>query len=183
MLQHPELIVEQEFNNLLTTDEDCSPIEVPFLYRRNKRRRDSRPVPCKACNGDVNGIKEGSLDCPYCLGSGTEWEQGIAKGWFAHNGFTTERTLLASISDRMADSAFFKIYLYTKADIYLKDADAVLIPALDADGKIKLPLESNGIFSVFESFNYRSTQTPVEYYRYRLSTSFDSTFRGLLQDG
>lgn len=182
MLQNPELRIQTEFDKLLASDDDCSPIEVPFLYRRNKRDRYLTSIPCKACNPSSNGINEGSLDCPYCLGSGTEWEQGIAKGWFSNNLFTIERTLIASIPDRMADSAFFKIYLYTKTDIKLKDTDIVLIPVLDENGKILLPLQSEGIFSVYEDFNFRANQTQAEYYRYKLSTAFDSTFRGLLKD-
>ena len=181
MLQNPELKIEKEFEALLSTDSDCTPIEVPFLYRQNKRDRYNNPIYCKACNEARSGIKEGSIDCPYCLGTGTEWEQKIGKGWFAKNAFSTERTLTTSIPDKMSDSAFFKIYLYTKKDVLLKDTDSVLIPTLTSEGAIKLPLEVEGIFSVYEDFNFRSNQMQSEYYRYKLSTNFEATFGELLK--
>lgn len=182
MLQRPELEINKEFDDLLQTEEDCTPIEVPFLYRKNKRDRYNLAIQCPACNGTLSGIKEGSLDCPYCLGTGTEWEQHIGKGWFAKNSFSTERTLTTSIPDKMSDSAFFKIYLYTKRDIVLRDTDTVLIPTLTETGSILLPLEIEGVFSVYEDFNFRANQTQSEYYRYKLSTTTEDTFGDLLND-
>ena len=41
MLQNPELKIEKEFRDLLSHDSDCTPIEVPFLYRKNKRGEDA----------------------------------------------------------------------------------------------------------------------------------------------
>lgn len=182
MLQNPELRIEREFDNLLQTEEDCTPIEVPFLYRKNKRTRYNTAVNCKACTETVSGIKEGSIDCPYCLGTGTEWEQCIGKGWFAKNAFSTERSLITSIPDKMSDSAFFKLYLYTKKDVVLRDADVVLIPTLDLNGRIKMPLEIEGLFIVYEDFNFRSNQSQTEYYRYKLATTVESSFKGLIDD-
>ena len=181
MLQNPELKIEKEFRDLLSHDEDCTPIEVPFLYRQNKRDRYNNPIYCKACNEARSGIKEGSLDCPYCLGSGTEWEQKIGKGWFSKFAFTTERTLTTSIPDKMSDSSFFKLYLYTNKELVLKDTDSVLIPTLTATGNILLPLRVEGIYSVFEDFNFRANQLQSEYNRYRLSTTFEATYGGLLK--
>lgn len=180
MLQNPELIIEREFRNLLSEDVDCTGIAIPFLYRQNKRDHYNNPIYCKACNEARSGIKEGSLDCPYCLGSGTEWEQKIGKGWFGKNSFSTERTLTSSIPDKMSDSAFFKLYLYTNKELVLKDTDIVLIPSLNERNKIKLPLVLEGCYSVYEDFNFRSYQTQSEYNRYKLSTTIESTFGGLI---
>lgn len=180
MLQNPELKIEEEFRNLLSKEDDCTPIQVPFLYRKNNRDNYNNPIYCKACNDPRSGIKEGSLDCPYCLGSGTEWTQSIGQGWFGKNAFSTERTLTTSIPDKMGDSAFFKVFLYTNRELVLRDTDVVLIPTLTDKGKIKIPLEVEGIFSVYEDFNFRSNSMQSEYNRYKLSTTVESTFRGLL---
>lgn len=180
MLQNSDLKIRDEFDKLLFTEELCSPIFVPFLYKRYRRDEHNNKIKCLACNAGKNGNKEGSLDCPYCLGAGYSFDQGITEGWFGKPEYSIERTLVASISDRMAESAFFKIYLYTKKDVIFKDTDIILIPSLEGN-KIKFPIRSEGILSVYDNFSFRSDQTQSEYNRYRLSTSFDTSFKRLIE--
>ena len=180
MLQTPELHIEKEFEDLVYDGADCTPIFIPFLYKKFRRDGLKSKLKCPACNEGKNGNKEGSLDCPYCLGAGYQWDQGIAEGWIGKPEFSIERTLVASISDRQAESAFYKIYLYTKKDVILADTDIILIPQLEGT-KIKVPIESQGIYSVFDDFNFRANQSQAEYNRYRLSTTFDNSFKHLIK--
>lgn len=181
MLQSPELKLGEEFDKLLYTDEDCSPIVIPFLFKKYRRDSQNSKIGCKACNEGRNGNIEGSLDCPYCLGAGYEWDQGISQGWFSKPEFSIERTLVASVADRQAESAFNKIYLYTDKTIVFEDTDVILVPKLDTNNKIQTPVVAEGIFLVFDDFNFRSNQSQAEYNRYRLSTTFDTCFKRLMK--
>ena len=39
MLQNPELKIDLEFEKLLFTDDDCTPIAIPFFYKQIARTR------------------------------------------------------------------------------------------------------------------------------------------------
>ena len=34
MFQNPELKLDKEFEDLLFTDKDCTPLNVPFIYKK-----------------------------------------------------------------------------------------------------------------------------------------------------
>ena len=180
MYQSPELIIDKELEDLLFTDKDCSPLQVPFIYK--KMRRDSRgnTISCKACNKNKDLFKEGSLDCPYCEGLGYEWDEGTALGWFYKNSMLSDRNLMSSAPSEVGLSIFNKQYLVTDKDVLLKQNDHILRLVLDDDNTPKLPLQLDGMYQVVESENNRSNTLFSQFNTYTLDTENKSLFRGIL---
>lgn len=180
MFRIPELILDKEFEDLVLNDVDCKRIEIPFLYKKYRRDRYNDRIPCEACNDSLNSAVEGSLDCPYCLGAGYSFDQGIGTGWFSHPLFFTTNGL--DIRNLAGDTAQNKVNLYTDKKLVFHDRDVILIPTLDDDGNIVKPLISLGIYSIYEDWLYRSHAVLTEYNRYKLSTTKDKSFERLMRD-
>ena len=67
MFQSPELDIAKEVYDLLITDADCTPLNKPFIHQA-VRLDQGEKVKCPSCNAGINGIKEGQIGCPYCIG-------------------------------------------------------------------------------------------------------------------
>lgn len=182
MLQNPELKIDLEFESLLFTDDDCTPLAIPFFYKQITRSRDGKKLPCKACNQAPSGNVEGSIDCPYCEGVGYEWKEGIGEGWFFSQSYMTDRSIVSSVPLADASATFNKIYLAYKKDLRLKDGDVVLKPELNEDTTMKIPVINDGMYKVNESQNLSSNQTQSEYNLVMLTSTFSDYFRKLLKE-
>lgn len=182
MLQNPELKVDLEFEKLLFTDDDCTPLAIPFFYKHITRTRNGQKIPCKACNQSPSGNVEGSVDCPYCEGIGYEWKEGIGEGWFFSQSYMTDRSIVSSVPLQAATANFNKIYLAFKKDIRLKESDIILKPELREDTRVVVPIVNDGMYKVYESLNLSSNQTQSEYNIVTLTSTFGNYFRNLLKD-
>lgn len=183
MLQNPELKVDLEFDKLLFSDDDCTPLAIPFFYKHVVRNRDGSKRPCQACNQNPSGNVEGSVDCPYCESVGYEWVDGISEGWFFSQSYMTDRSIVSSVPLQAATANFNKIYLAFKKDLKLKESDVILKPELTLmDGRMVIPIKNDGMFKVYESLNLSSNQTQSEYNIVSLTSTFGNYFRGILKD-
>lgn len=181
MFQNPELKLDKEFEDLLHTDTDCTPLSIPFFYKKIKRTYDGNKIPCSSCNGAANGNIEGSLDCPYCEALGYQWTEGIYKGWFYKQSYMTDRSISASVPLDMAIANFNKVFLVYDKGLELKQDDIVFKPKLNSEGIIEYPIISDGMFKVFESEHNASNQKFSEFNSATLSSTFGKYFRGILK--
>lgn len=181
MFQNPELKIDNEFEKLLFTNEDCTPLFVPIFYKKLTRDRQGHRIPCPACNTNPSGNVEGSQDCAYCEGVGYKWSEGISEGWFYKQSYMTDRSIVASVPLEIASASFDKIYLAFKKELRLKEGDIVLRPEVGFNKKIVTPIVNNGMYKVYDSLNLSSNQTFSEYNIVSLTTTFGDYFRGLLK--
>ena len=72
MFQNPELKIDKEFEDLLLTDADCTPLFVPFFYKKITKINGIKQQ-CPSCNSKASGNVEGSIDCPSCEGLGFQF--------------------------------------------------------------------------------------------------------------
>jgi len=178
--QTPELIVRDEFNDLLYTDADITPLFVPFFYKRFIRTDGGEKIPCPSCNTTPSGIVEGSLDCPYCESTGYRYEEGISDGWFYSESTSTARIVIDSIPNEAAQTFFFTMNLAFHADLKLKEGDIILRPELNRDKTMKIPIRNNGMYRIISSVEYASDQTDSEYNIVGLSSIYNKYFKGII---
>lgn len=182
MFQNPELLIHDEFNDLLYTDKDITPLFVPFFYKKKIRDKYGQPVPCPSCNNKISGIIEGSNDCPYCEGYGFIFEEGIDDGWFYNDNLTVSRALGNVIDTEMAQEYMYEYSLATRSDIILNEGDIILKPKLLGNAEIQLPVSVNGMYKVLEGRSPASNQSDSEYNIYKLGTIKSNYFRKLLNN-
>lgn len=179
--QNPELIIRDEFNDLLYTDADITPLFVPFFYKRFLRTPSGREIPCPACNTVPSGTVEGSLDCPYCEGTGYRYEEGIGTGWFYQEKLSVSRALAGSLPHDNSQLYMFEMNLAYHADLKLKEGDIILRPELNRDKTMKIPISNNGMYRIASSIEHASDQTDSEYNTAHLSTISKKYFRGIIE--
>lgn len=180
MFQNPELKLEKEFEDLLFTDTDCTPLNVPFIYKQIKRDQRGAKIQCPSCNAGVSGIKEGSQDCPYCESIGFQWTEHLARGWFYKQSYMTDRSISASVPLAMGQGEFYKYFLAYDNSFKLNSDDIILVPELDNKGNPYIPIRKKGLYKVTESDANASNQTGSEFNIASLTTTNGNVFRGLL---
>lgn len=176
MLQNPELLIDKEYEDLLFSDKDCSPISRPIIYRKS-RRVNNQIVRCKSC---TTAYMDGILDCPYCLGTGTEWDQGLSKGWLSDNKIAYEKTITDEVPNVAGSNIYYKYVLYTPKELVLEEKDVVLVPTLDTNGKIVLPIIPIGIYSVYEKTKLSSGFRDSDYNRYKMNNTIEHSFKSIV---
>ena len=182
MLQNPELKIDLEFENLLLTDSDCTPLFRPFFYKQIETTRTGVRIPCPSCNQTPSGNVEGSIDCPYCEGIGYKWKEGIGDGWFYKQTYMTDRSIVSSVPLATASATFNKIFLAFSKDLRLNEGDVILKPELRADTNMVIPIINSGMFKVYESLNQASNQTQSEFNIVSLTSTYGRYFRILLNE-
>lgn len=180
MFQDPELKIDNEFEDLLLTDKDCNALFVPFFYRKIRRKSDGKKVMCPSCNNSVSGNVEGSPDCPYCDSVGYLWDQGIGEGWFYSSRYMTDRSIVTSYPASMSQATFIASNLIVPKNLDLRETDVVLKPKLEGKN-IKVPIESDGMFKIYNSVKHSSNQQESEYTVLELVTTIEDTFKRLLK--
>lgn len=182
MLQNPELKLDVEFEKLLFTDDDCTPLFRPFIYKAIETDRAGNKIPCPSCNQTPSGNVEGSIDCPYCESVGYKWKEGVADGWFYNQAYMTDRSIVSSVPLQTASATFNKIFLAFRKDLKLREGDIILKPELRSDKNLVLPIVNDGMFKVYESLNMSSNQTQSEYNIVSLTSTYGRYFRKLLNE-
>lgn len=180
MFQNPELKLDKEFEDLLFTEKDCTPLSIPFIYKKIKRDYKGTKVQCPSCNSGVSGVIEGSHDCPYCEAIGFQWTEHIQRGWFFKQSYMTDRSISASVPLAMGQAEFYKYFLAYDKSFRLDSDDIILIPELDERGNMLIPIKKKGVFKVTENDMNSSNQTNSEFNIVTLATTHGNVFRGLL---
>ena len=180
MFQNPELKLDKEFEDLMFTDIDCTPLNVPFIVKKIKRDYKGNKIQCTSCNNGVSGVIEGSHDCPYCEALGFQWTEHIHRGWFYKQSYMTDRSISASVPLSMAQAEFFKYFLAYDKSYELNTGDVILIPELDSNGNPVIPIKKKGLYKVTNSDSNASNQTKTEFNIATLTTTNGNVFRGLL---
>lgn len=182
MLQNPELKIDLEIEKLLYTDDDCTPLFIPFFYKQIERTRSGAKVSCPSCNNTPSGNVEGSPDCPYCEGVGYKWIEGIGKGWFYRQAYMTDRSIVSSVPLAAAGATFNKNYLVFGKELVLKEGDIIMKPLLQETNKINIPVHNDGMYKIYESLNLSSNQSQSEFNTVSLTSTYGRFFRGLLNE-
>ena len=182
MFQNPELKINKEFEDLLHTDTDCTPLFMPFFYKKIVRDSNGNKIPCPACNAKVSGLTEGSIDCAYCQTVGYKWTEGIYKGWFYKQSFMTDRSIATAVPTKMALANFNKQFLVFDKHLELNQDDIILRPKVDDKGLIKIPVEKKDMYKISESETNSGNQTFSEFNTVTLVSTFGDYFRRLLKN-
>lgn len=138
MFQSPELNLSEEFNSLLLTDTDCTPIYSPYIWRKFERSGNRRKN-CQACNKEDGNYIEGAHECPYCRGYGYIFKDEIIKGYLAHASVRRSFSNL-SMEEEAGLSDKARYLLFTDKSVRVLEEDFILIPQLDENGRISIPL-------------------------------------------
>jgi hypothetical protein len=161
MFQNPELIVNKEFDDLLFTDTDCTPLFTPVLYRKLRRDILGNQIRCTGCNARASGIIEGDPSCPYCDGIGYLWDESIINGWIYAN--DALRPGLGHLPQPLGETDFNAYTIATRADLLLYNEDYIRTFNLSSDGTISLPITFRGSFKIYNTTQYASNQRNSEF--------------------
>lgn len=161
MFQTPELKLDKEFEDLLFTSTDCTPLAVPLVYRKIRQHPTTGAVKCPGCNAKASGIIEGERTCPYCDGLGYLWDESIIKGWI----YLKNNTKVTGGGNplEMGESDFNTFYLATKKDLLVVNDDYVRTIKLDSNKNIVMPLTYVETYKVYDSKVFASNQTNSEF--------------------
>lgn len=182
MFQKPELKIDKEFEDLLLTDTDCTPLFVPFFYKKITKINGIKQQ-CPSCNPKASGNIEGSIDCPSCEGLGFQFIEGIYNGWFYKQSYMVDRSISTSVPLKMAAANFNKLLLAFDKGLKLYPGDIILRPELDGNGRIVIPVEMRDMFKISSSEFNSSNQKMTEYNSVELTSTFGNFFRGILKNG
>ena len=158
-----EIELNTELSELLFDDTDFKSIASPMIHRAFRRNPETKlKLPCPACNDRLNGLLEGQIDCPYCLGYGALFDDRIIKGFLYRQNYLREQTNLkmATKAGKNDNSAFT---LATDKDTFLEIEDKVLIVELRPDGRITVPLNITLQNTVYFSRNMLASGTNCDY--------------------
>jgi hypothetical protein len=142
MFQTPELNLEEEVYDLLFTDKDCSPISSPYIWRKFKRASDNRKINCLSCNKPDSLYVEGQKGCPYCSGYGYVYNDVIIKGYLYKQGITRDFGNLW-MKTKTGTTDVSRYIFFTDSSVVLGLEDRILIPTLNEEGLISIPLHIN----------------------------------------
>ena len=180
MYQTPELDIAKEFEDLLLTDTDCSPLKTLFIFKKMKRDARGNAKACNSCNSAGTKWVEGSSDCPYCEGLGYQWDEGKAYGWFYKKSVLSDRNLMSSTPAVVGTTIFNKQYLVVPKEIVLRQGDYILKLLLDNDNKPLIPIQLDDMYQVSESELNRSTSISSQFNTVTLQTDKRPLFRKIL---
>lgn len=162
MLQTPELNLTQEVYDLLFTEEDCSPIFSPYIWRKFRRDNNNRKMRCKACNSDDNPYVEGQQTCSYCHSLGFSFDEKLISGYLYKQGVTRDfGNLWMKTSIGTTDVS--RYILFTDSSITIGLEDRILIPNLDEDARIAIPLTINEICKCSYSRYFKASQNRSDF--------------------
>lgn len=178
--QRPELLVHDEYDDLLHTDKDITPLAIPFFYKRKKRDVHGFAIPCHACNKELSGNIEGSFDCPYCEGFGYEFEEGIEEGWFYSENQNVSNMLANSVPKQAAMTYQYTMNLTTSSNVLFQEGDVILRPELMTEGEMKIPIVVDGMYRIHSRVLYASNQSNSEFNVYGLTTIQRKYFRKII---
>lgn len=161
MFQNPELIIHKELYDLLFTDTDCTPLQLPYIHRKFRRDSNFNRVRCPGCNEGTSGSKEGLIDCPYCKGEGYLWDDVLIQGWmFDHS--SSHNTSLGSPTEAGYKVEGYK-KLVTLSNHFVREKDYVYDPVLDENHKIIFPIQLDRKFICTYSEKYTSNGSDSQY--------------------
>lgn len=180
MYQNPELIIDKEFEDLIFTDTDCSPLKTFFIYKKFKKTLRGIRIPCSSCNLKNSQYQEGSTDCPYCEGLGYQWEEGTSYGWFYKKSVSVDRNLMNNSPSAAGSTIFNKQYLVIPKGLDLRQGDFILRIILEDENIPKVPIELDEMYQISESERNRSSGTAVQFTTLTLQTDNRPIFRGVL---
>ena len=162
MFQTPELSIAEEVYDLLFTDTDCSPINSPYVWRKFRRTPDNRKVRCTSCNREDSPYVEGQQECPYCKGLGYIFDELLFSGYLYKQGVTRDfGNLWMKTMAGTTDVSRYLLFTDNKVAIGLEDR--ILIPDLNIDGKIAIPLNINEVCKCTYSRYFKASQNKADF--------------------
>ena len=162
MFQDPELNLEEEVYDLLFTDKDCSPIYTPFIWRKFERTSNNRKVNCMSCNKPDSLYIEGQDTCPYCKGYGYMFKDKIIKGYLYKSSNTRDFGNLW-MKTQIGTTDVSRYILFTDSSAILNTEDRLLIPNLNMEGRIEIPLHINEVCKCTYSRYFKASQNRADF--------------------
>ena len=162
MFQSPELNIAEEVYDLLFTDKDCSPIHSPFVWRKFRRTKDNRKVRCSSCNKADSSYVEGQQECPYCEGLGYIFDEVLISGYLYKQGVTRDfGNLWMKTTAGTTDVS--RYLLFTDKIVVIGLEDRIMLPDLDENGRVAIPLNINETCKCTYSRNFKASQSKADY--------------------
>ena len=140
MFQNPELIIADEIYSLLFTEEDCSPISSPFIWRKFRRTENNRKLNCSACNPVGSNYVEGQHECPYCNGLGYIYDDTIILGYLYKQSVIKDFGNLW-MKEQIGTTDVSRYTLFTDKSVSIGLEDRILFPDLTENGQIAIPIK------------------------------------------
>lgn len=162
MFQTPELNLAEEVYDLLFTDTDCSPIYTPYIWRKFRRTESNRKVKCPACNAGDSPYVEGQHECIYCEGLGYIFDETLIKGYLYKQGVTRDFGNLW-MTTQAGTTDVSRYLLFTDKSVAIGLEDRILIPDLNNEGKINVPLRINEVCKCTYSRYFKASQNKADF--------------------
>lgn len=162
MFQNPELNVAEEVYDLLFTDKDCSPISTPYIWKKFRRDSNNRKINCNACNPIDSLYIEGQKGCPYCDSLGYIFDEKLFLGYLYKQGVTRDFGNLW-MKTEAGTTDVSRYLLFTDKNIAIGLEDRVLIPDLDDNGRIKIPLHKIESCKCTYSRYFKASQSRADF--------------------
>lgn len=160
MFQTPELIIHKELHDLLFTETDCTPIQLPYVHRKFRRDFNFNRVRCPGCNQGESGSKEGLIDCPYCKGEGYLWDDEIIQGWMFDYSGSSRSISSPSVGGYTIEGTK---KLVTPSKYFVREKDYVYDIVLDSKNRIQVPIQYDRKFICTYSEKYTSDGSDSQY--------------------
>lgn len=158
----PDLNLAEEVYDLLLTDKDCDPIYSPFVWRKFRRTSNNRKARCSACNPENSVYVEGQHECPYCDGLGYIFDDTLIVGYLYKQGITRDFGNLW-MNSKVGTTDVSRYLLFTDKSLSIGLEDRILIPDLDDDGRIAVPLRINEVCKCTYSRYFKASQNKADF--------------------
>lgn len=162
MFQSPELNLAEEVYDLLFTNTDCSPIHSPYIWRKFRRKANNRKLECPACNRKDSPYIEGQQECPYCEGLGYTFDEIIIKGYLYKQGVIRDFSNLW-MKTPMGTADTSRYLLFTDQHVAIGLEDRILVPDLNNEARIAIPLQINESCKCTYSRFFKASQNKADF--------------------
>jgi len=139
----------------------------PLILRKIRRDDNGDKIKC-TCNDAVTHEGDGDAFCAYCDGVGYIWDEIWFLGYVTHSAsFVGTSMTLREVTT----PGFVQVnepFMYTFYYVTVHKGDWVVQPALDVEGNVIQPIQSQHRNIVISQFPMRMDGARIEYWKYKL---------------
>ncbi len=156
--------LRREFDSLVLGTYGETPIGRPFILRRMRRDSGNNLVSC-SCVSEVTREPDRDYPCPFCLGSGTLWDEELITAYkvvaSAPGGSNS-----ASNYQKMPVGAMYSpaVRFFLSSTVVPTRDDRIVELELDAEGDIITPYNRIAIFELYLVRAMRADSGKIEYW-------------------
>lgn len=161
MFQTPELIIIDELKDLLYSDVDCTPLNIPLVWRNFRTNNQNVKINCPSCNENNNPNYDSIKECIVCQGESYLWDEKIITGWLFRANLRTAHSLESP--ENVGMDIDKTIRLVTVPPVFINIGDKIKVLKLNENKKIYIPITYYETYTCASSQRYSSNQSNSEF--------------------